>query len=92
VGLFVGVEHTDTGLQQKAAQDSFVARTLTAQTKTAYGKSGTQFSQNDEGQPDFIGEFEPFDKRRRCRGKGRYSDWCRAASLSHLFVDGVLRG
>ncbi len=54
--LFIGVEHTDAGLQQKTAQDSLVARSL-----TAHGESGAQFSQHDEGQPDFIGEFDRFD-------------------------------
>ncbi len=55
-GLLIGVEHTDAGLQQKTAQHGLVARSL-----TAYGKSGAQFSQHDEGQPDFIGEFDGFD-------------------------------
>ncbi len=55
-GLFVGIEHTNAGLQQKAAQDSLVARAL-----AAYRESGAQFSKHDEGQPDFIGEFDRFD-------------------------------
>src|ERR1700693_3374921 len=57
-GLFIGIEHTNPGLQQKTAQDSLVARSLAPD-----GKSGAQFSQHDEGQPDFIGEFERFDNR-----------------------------
>ncbi len=60
-GLFIGIEHTDAGLQQKTAQDGLVARSRAAQNKTAHGKSGAQFSQHDEGQPDFIGEFDRFD-------------------------------
>ena len=52
------LEHTDARLQQKTAQDSLVARSL-----TAHCKSGAQFSQHDEGQPDFIGEFDRFDNR-----------------------------
>ena len=28
--LFIGIEHTDAGLQQKTAQDGFVARSLAA--------------------------------------------------------------
>ncbi|MGC1372633.1 MAG: hypothetical protein WA824_10895 [Candidatus Sulfotelmatobacter sp.] len=58
-GLFIGVEHTDAGLQQKTPQDGFVARAL-----TAHSKSGAQFSQHNEGQPDFIGKFNRFDNRR----------------------------
>ncbi len=54
--LFVSIEHTNAGLQQKTAQDSLVARSLTSD-----GKSSAQFSQHDEGQPDFIGEFDRFD-------------------------------
>src|SRR3984885_12007526 len=57
-GLFIGIEHTDARLQQKTAQDSFVARSLTARSE-----SGAQFSKHNEGQPDFIGEFDRFDNR-----------------------------
>ncbi len=37
--LFIGIEYTDAGLQEKTAQDSFVARSLAARSK-----SGAQFS------------------------------------------------
>ena len=57
-GLFVGIEHTNAGFQQKASQDGFVARSL-----TAHSKSGPQFSKHDEGQPDFLGEFDGFNDR-----------------------------
>jgi NAD(P)-dependent dehydrogenase (short-subunit alcohol dehydrogenase family) len=63
-GLFIGVEHTDAGLQQKTAQDSLVARSRAAQNKPAHGKTGAQFSQHDERQPDFIGVFDRFDNGR----------------------------
>ncbi len=62
-GLFIGIEHTDARLQQKAAQDSLVARSRAAHNKPAHGEAGAQFSQHDEGQPDFIGEFDRFDNR-----------------------------
>jgi len=42
--LFVRIEHTDARLQEKTAQDSFVARSL-----TAHSKAGAQFSQHNEG-------------------------------------------
>ena len=54
--LLVGIEHADTGLQEKSAQDGFVARSL-----AAHGKSGTQFSQHDERHPNFIGELDRLD-------------------------------
>src|ERR1700690_1497125 len=57
-GLFVGIEDSDAGLQQKTAQDSFVSRDL-----IAHGKSGAQFSHYDERQPNFIGKFDRFDNR-----------------------------
>ena len=38
-GLFVGIEHTDAGLQEKTPQDSFVPESL-----AAHSESGTQFS------------------------------------------------
>lgn len=63
-GLLIGVEHTDAGLHQKTAQDSLVARSL-----TAHSKAGAQFSQHDEGQPDFIGEFDGFDHGRMAAAK-----------------------
>lgn len=54
--LLVGIEHADTGLQEKTAQDSFVARSLAPNCK-----SGSQLSQHDERQPDFIGELDHLD-------------------------------
>jgi len=54
--LLVGIEHADTGLQEKTAQDGFVARSL-----APYGKSGAQLSQRDERQPDFVGELDRLD-------------------------------
>src|SRR5215813_14554578 len=46
--LLVGIEHANAGLQDKAAQDVFVARSL-----AAHCKPGAQFSQHDERQSDF---------------------------------------
>jgi hypothetical protein len=54
--LFVSAEHANTGLQQETAKNSLVARSL-----SAHSKSGAQFSQHDEGKPDFIGEFDRFN-------------------------------
>src|SRR5215469_16961423 len=50
--LFVGIKHSDAGLQEKTAQDGFVARPL-----ATHSKSGAQFSAYDEWQPDLIGAF-----------------------------------
>ena len=55
-GLLVGKEDTDTGFQEKTAQYGFVARSL-----AAHSKSGAQFSEHDERQPDFVGVFDGFD-------------------------------
>jgi hypothetical protein len=68
-GLFIGVEHADAGLHEKSAQDSFVARSRTAHSKTALSKPSAQFSQNDEGQPDFVGKFDSFDDGRIAAAK-----------------------
>src|ERR1700751_4240170 len=54
--LLVGIEDPDTGLQEKAPQDSLVARTL-----AAHSKAGAQFSQHDERQPDFIRQLDRLD-------------------------------
>ena len=54
--LLVGIEQADTGLQEKTAQDGFVAWSL-----APYGKSGAQLSQHDERQPNFIGELDRLD-------------------------------
>lgn len=51
--LFIGVEHSHAGLQQKPAQDSLVARSLAAR-----GKSRAQCSEHDEWQPDFVGKLD----------------------------------
>lgn len=48
--------HTNAGFQEKTAQDSLVARSLTPDHK-----SGAQFSQHKGREPDFIGEFDRFD-------------------------------
>jgi hypothetical protein len=56
--LLIAIEHADAGLQQKAAEDGFVAGALGAD-----GKSSTQFSENDEGEPDLIGALNGFDDR-----------------------------
>ena|ERR1700722_5752261 len=57
-GLFVGIENTNAGLEQKSAQDSFITRSL-----AAYSKSGAQFSEHDEGQPDFMGTLYRLNNR-----------------------------
>ncbi len=54
--LFIGVEHSNTGFQQKAPEDGLVARPLISD-----GKSGAQLADYNEGQPDFIGEFHRLD-------------------------------
>ena len=85
--LLVGIKHADAGLQEKTAQDGFVARSL-----AAHRKSSAQFSQYDERQPDLIGELDRL-YHGTFPGKGRCSDSRRApASPPHLFVNGVLRG
>jgi len=63
-GLLVGIEDTDARLEQKTAQDSFIAGSLAANRK-----SGAQFSQHDERQPNFIGEFNRFDNRNMAAAK-----------------------
>jgi hypothetical protein len=57
-GLLVGIEDTDTGFQEKSAEHRFVARSLSAD-----GKSGAQFSEDNERQPDLIGVFDGCDYR-----------------------------
>jgi len=57
-GLLVSKKHTNGGFQEEAPQDGFVARSL-----TAHSKSGPQFSKHDKRQPDFLGEFDGFDHR-----------------------------
>jgi len=55
-GLLVRVEDIHARLQKKAAQDSFVMRSL-----GSGGKSGPQLSQNNKRQPDFVGKLDCFD-------------------------------
>ncbi len=57
--LFVRREHAHTWLQEKTAENSFVVRSLAAK-----GESGAQFSQDDDWQPNLIGEFNHFDNGR----------------------------
>src|SRR4051812_18247764 len=63
-GLFIGVEHADAMLHEKAAEDGFVSRSL-----GAHRESSAQFPHHDERQPDFVGEFDSFDDGRSTAAK-----------------------
>jgi CheY-like chemotaxis protein len=55
-GLLVGIKHAHPRFQKKTPQDSLVAWSL-----AAHSKSGTQFSQHNERQPDLVCDLDYLD-------------------------------
>jgi len=55
--LLICIKNTNAGLKKETAQNSFIARPL-----AAYGKTGTQFPEYNERQPNLIGAFDHLDR------------------------------